>query len=239
MPDAPARISPVTAARLAGALYVITMTTAVVSEVVVKPKLIVAGNAAATAANIAAATSLYRFGVACDLATSIGVTGLIWALYLLLRPVNRDLALLGLTFRLVETAVGFAVICLNFVALRLLSGAPYLGSVPSEQLHSLALAALNTRAGSLNVVFILLGIGSTLFACLWWKSGFIPRWLAALGLVGSPLLSAYAFALVVYPPAARLGLAPMMPLGVFEVTLGFWLFFGARKIGGLVNARPL
>ena len=233
---ATARVSPVTASRLAGALYLFTMATSVVSEMVVKANLVVDGNATATAANIMAARPLFRLGLACDLLTSVGVAALIWAVYLVLRPVNRDLALLGLSFRFVETAVGFGVICLNFVALRFLSSASYLTSIPAEQLHSLALVALNSRAVSLNVVFLLLGTGSTVFASLWLKSGFIPRWLALLGIVGSLLLSIYAFAMIVYPPIARFGIMPMLPLGVFEVTMGFWLLIGARRIGALSAA---
>lgn len=231
-----ARVSPVAASRLAGALYVFAMATSVVSEMIVKSNLVVRGNAAATAANIVSAPSLFRLGLACDLAVSVAVAALVWALYLLLRPVHRDLALLAAFFRSMEIAVGFAVISLDIAALRLLSGATYLGDIPAGQLHALALAALNTRAGSLNIVFLLLGLGSAIFAGLWFKSGFIPRWLAVLGIVGSLLLSADAFALIVYPPAAKLGLAPMLPLGVFEITLGFWLFFGARKIGARAAA---
>jgi hypothetical protein len=231
MAPATTGISPITASRTAGALYLLTMATAVISEMAVKSKLIVDGDAAATAANLIAAKPLFRFAIACDVITSAGVVALVWSLHLLLHPVNRDLARLAAVFRVVETAVGFVVILANFGALRLLSTSPYLGAIPAEQLHALALAVLNYRAVSLNIVFLLLGLGSAFFAILWVKSGAIPRWLAFFGVAGSVLLAAYSFLLILYPPAASLGILPMLPLGVFEVTLGFWLFFAATRTG--------
>lgn len=69
-----------------------------------------------------------------------------------------------------------------------------------------------------------LGLGSTVFCYLWFKSKYIPRALAALGVFGGLMMAAGSFAIIIFPKLAKIvGLAYMMPLGVFEVTIGFWL----------------
>ena len=127
-----------TAARVAGFAYLLSLTTEVVSEFRIKPHLIVAGNAAETARNILAHESLFRLGIACDLIYALGTVVLLTALYVILKPVNRNLALLATFWRLVY-AVMWVVIALNsFTALRLLSGAEYVSAFGAEQLQALA-----------------------------------------------------------------------------------------------------
>ena len=93
------------AARLAGLLYLVAMATGLFAEFYVRfpSRLIVDGDTAKTAANILANEQLYRIGIANNILTFTIDVVLIWALYVLLRPVNRNLALLGVFFRIVET----------------------------------------------------------------------------------------------------------------------------------------
>src|SRR3954471_7028808 len=90
------------AARLAGLLYLIAMATGLFAEFYVRfpSTLIVSGDAAKTATNIMAKERLYRIGLANNIVTFAIDVVLIWALYILLRPVNRNLALLA-----VETTI--------------------------------------------------------------------------------------------------------------------------------------
>jgi hypothetical protein len=106
-------------------MYLITMASGVFGFFV-KSSLLVPGDATATAQNIIGSERLFRIGIVSDLATSAGVLVLTWALYVLLRPVNKDLALLAAFFRLVENAIGFVATLGSLVALVLLSGAGYL-----------------------------------------------------------------------------------------------------------------
>src|SRR5207245_10497706 len=92
------------AARIVGFLYVIQMAVAVFGESFVRGRLIVA-DAGKTAENIVASERLFRLSIAGDLFVYAGVLVLTWGLYVVLRPVNRNLALLAAFFRLVETAV--------------------------------------------------------------------------------------------------------------------------------------
>jgi hypothetical protein len=94
-----------TAARIVGILYVVQMATAVFGQSFVRDQLIVRGDATKTAQNIIGSERLFRLSIAGDLFTYTGVIVLAWAFYVLVRPVNKNLALLALLFRLAETAI--------------------------------------------------------------------------------------------------------------------------------------
>ena len=101
MPDDTQR----TAARVVGAAYLVALVPAVFAEFYVRGQLVVAGNAAQTALNIVAHERLFRLGIASNLAVFAIDVALISALYLVLNPINRGLALVALGWGLVETAV--------------------------------------------------------------------------------------------------------------------------------------
>ena len=220
------------AARIVGFLYVIQMVVAVFGESFVRGRLIV-GDPAKTAENILGSERLFRLSIAGDLFVYAGVLVLTWGLYVVLRPVNRNLALLAAFFRIVETAVLCAATVNSLVMLRLLSGAEDLKAFEAGQRHAWVRLAYSTQGYGMLVGFILLGLGSALFAYLFWNSRYVPRGLALLGIVGSLLLSVVTWATIVFPGLRALGLSYMMPLGLYEVGLGLWLIFkGIRAPAG-------
>jgi hypothetical protein len=154
---------------------------------------------------------------------------LTWALYVLLRPVNRNLALLGAFFRLSELAVLSVATVNSLVVLKLLSGASYLKSFVPAQLHSLVMLAYNAQGLGMSVGFVLLGLGSAIFAYLLLKSRYVPKVLAGLGILSSLLLAFGTLAVVVFPGLGAMGMAYMMPMGLYEVGLGFWLLIKGLK----------
>jgi hypothetical protein len=234
MTSHPSAITPEqrSAARIVGYLYVIQMAVAVFGESFVRGRLVVA-DAAKTAENIAASERLFRLSIAGDLFVYAGVLVLTWGLYVVLRPVNRNLALLAAFFRVVETAVLCAATVNSLVMLKLLSGSQDLKAFEAGQKQSWVKLAYSTQGYGMSVGFILLGLGSTLFAYLFWKSRYVPGGLALLGIVGSLLLSVVTWATIVFPGLRVLGLSYMMPLGLYEVGLGFWLIFkGLRAPAG-------
>jgi hypothetical protein len=84
-----------TAARVAGFTYLFTLATVVSAQFRIHDRLIVEGNAVETARNIIAHERLFRISIACDLIYCAGVVVLRAALYVILKPVNRSLALLA------------------------------------------------------------------------------------------------------------------------------------------------
>ena len=220
------------AARLAGLLYLIAMATGLFAEFYVHfpTTLIVIGDAAKTAINIAANEQLYRIGIVNNIITFALDVVLIWALYVLLRPVNRNLALLAVFFRLVETAVACVAIVDYFIAMRLVSDADHLKVFDSEQLHGLSILHY-AYASTFTIVAIFLGLGSTIFNYLLFKSSYIPKALAAWGIFSTLLLMISQVAIVVFPDVENIIIpACYGPIVIDEIALGFWLLFKGVNI---------
>jgi hypothetical protein len=191
----------------------------------------VRGDATQTAQNIIGSERLFRVGIATDIVTFTGVVVLTWALYVLLRPVGRNLALLAVLLRLVEVAIHYVATLFSLGALILLSGAGYLSTLDTGQLHSLSRAALSAQGAGLNLGFVLLGLGSAAFAYLLWKSRYVPRALAAWGVFSSLLLTTSAVTVIVFPLVGPFVLATMIPMFIYEVGLGLWLLIKGAGVG--------
>jgi Domain of unknown function (DUF4386) len=218
------------AARLAGAMYLITMATAIFGQSFVRGSLLVRGDATQTAQNIIGSERLFRVGIAADIVTFTGVGVLIWALYVLLRPVGRNLALLAVLLRLVEVAIHYVATLFSLGALILLSGAGYLTTFDAGQLHSLFRVALSVQGAGLNLGFVLLGLGSAVFAYLLWRSRYVPKALAAWGVFSSLLLMTSAITVIVFPAVGPFVVAAMVPMFIYEVGLGSWLLLKGARI---------
>jgi uncharacterized protein DUF4386 len=223
MPDDTQR----TAARVVGAAYLIALVPAVFAEFYVRGQLVVAGNASQTALNIVAHERLFRLGIASNLAVFAIDIALITALYVVLNPIHRSLALLALGWGLVETAVLVVAALSDFNVLRILSGAEYLNVFELDRLQTLARLSVGTHADVYNVGLVFAGLRSTTFCYLWFKSGFIPRALAGFGVVASFLMGVCAYSFIIFSD-----LAAIVPVGIyggpiflFELTMGVWLVF--------------
>src|SRR2546428_4238466 len=161
------------------------MVTAMFAQFYARGPLIVSGDAVQTAKNIAASERLFRIGTVSDLITFAGDVILLWALYVVLKPINRNVALLAAFWRLAECAI-FALITLNdFVTLRLLSGADSLRAFETKQLQALAYTFVGVHDAGYLIGMVFFGLGSTVFGYLWFKSRYIPRALAAWGIFSS------------------------------------------------------
>ncbi len=218
------------AARLAGAMFLFVNAIGIFAEVFVRGSLL-SGDVTQVVQNIIDSERLYRFSIVSDLAMLTGGLVLIWALYVLLRPVNRDLALLAVFLRIVETAVTAAATVGSLIAVRLLGGAEYLNAFESGELHALSRLARNAFGFGQDVGFIFLGLGSAVFAYLLLRSRYIPRILAGWGVFASLLLATYNLVIIVFPGAVEtLMYVSLAPMGIYEITLGFWLLIRGAKI---------
>ena len=175
---------------------------------------------------------LFRLGIASYLLSQASDVALISALYVILERVNKNLALFAALMRVVQTAIGVAATLNSFDVLRFLSGADYLRAFRADQLPALARIPLGVYGEAVNVSFVFLGVGSAVFGYLWFRSNYIPKTLAALGVFGALLLAAGSFAFIIFPNLATiLSPAHFAPLGIFEVTMGFLLLFKGLPLG--------
>jgi len=212
------------AAKVAGVLYLVTIVTANFAEFYAFARLVVDTDPAATATNIEASERLFRVGVASDIFTFLAVIPLIVALYVVLRPVSRNIAVLALSWRLVETAIFVVSALAALDALRQLSNPYHQNSMSANELQALMMSAIGAHGAAYNIGLIFYGFGSAAFCYLFYVSRYIPRALAGLGVFASLLVGVCSFAFIVYPEAMAY-LIPIcyIPSFLFEVGAGLWL----------------
>ena len=172
-----------TAAKVAGISGLLTVAIVVFANYVLLNPLIVPGNAVETARNIVGHETQFRITAVCFLIYSAGVVVLLAALYLILRPVNQGLALVGALFRLVF-ALLWLLTTLNMLgALRHLGSASYLQVFEADRLQTLARLHLAANFDDYYVGLPFFGLAATVCSYLWLKSNYIPKSLSIFGLI--------------------------------------------------------
>jgi hypothetical protein len=143
----------------------------------VPSKLIVHGNAAATANNIAASETLFRLGIAGQLICQVGFIFVALALYDLLKGVNQRHASLWVILVVVAIPIAFLNELNSIAALVLVRGADFLSIFEKPQREALAMLFLNLHNEGIGVVEMLWGLGFFPLALLVYRSRFLPRFL--------------------------------------------------------------
>jgi len=227
------------AATVVGFAYLFALIPAIFAEFYVPAQLIVYDNAAETARNIMAHERLFRLGIASNLTVFAADVVLLTALYVVLKPVNRNLALLAAFFRLIETTILVVVALNDFQVLRVLSGADYLRVFDADRLQALARLSIGAHGDVYNVGLLFFGLGSPVFCYLWFKSNYIPRALATWGVLSSLLVGASAFAFIIFPELAKVVTIGYYggPIFLFELTMGFWLLLKGLRPSGVAEVR--
>ncbi len=214
-------------AGIAGIMYLLTMVTQNFSDFYVRRQLLVPADPGQTLRNMAASGLLVRVGIGSDLITIACSVILIVALYVILKPISRNVALVAVFWWLLECAVAAVVTLNSLAALFLLSGKDSLRAFNTDHLETVAQLFLSTERAGNRIAALLFGLGSTLFCYLWFKSRYIPRALAAWGILSSLLPIMAPLATVMFPAMID---APLRrarsgyPIMTFEVMLALWLF---------------
>jgi Domain of unknown function (DUF4386) len=219
------------AAKIAGLAYLLSFAIVVSANFGIFARLIVSTNPAQTARNILAHERLFRIGLAGDLLYCVGDVVLLTALYIVLKRVDQSLALLAAFGRLVH---GFTYLLLTinlFTALRLLTGADFARAFGPDQLPFLARLYLS-GFDQYYVGLLFWALASTVAGYLWFKSKYIPKALAAFGVISSLWCVACTFVLLIYPDFRSVvnWWWYDSPMGVFEIVLSFWLLFKGIRI---------
>jgi hypothetical protein len=219
------------AAKVAGFACLITMAIVIFANFGIAAHLIVVGNAAETARNIMAHERLFRISIACDLVYSTGIVVLLTALYVILKPVSRGLALLSALFRLVYALMWILMTVNLFTALRLLSGAEYVRVFGADRVQALARLYFS-GFDTYYVGLLFYGLASTVCSYLWFKSTYIPRVLAAWGAISSVWCVTCTFAFIILPGFARAVNLWWFdtPMGIFEIVLSVWLLVKGLRL---------
>ncbi len=165
------------AARIAGAIYLSMVFTAPFSLIYVPGKLIVKGNAAATADNILAHETMFRLSILADLVSQVIFICLAIALYRLLRDVSRPWAWLMVGFVFVSASVCFLNVLNDIAALILFQGADFLSVFDKPQRDALGMLFLRLHSYGIFIAEMFWGLWLFPFGLLVFRSGFLPRFI--------------------------------------------------------------
>src|SRR5437762_10996299 len=216
-------VSPRAQARAAGGLWWVCIVAGIIGFGSGGP-LIVANDAAATAANILAKESLFRLGFAADLISGVSYVGVTIFIYYVLKPVSRSLSLLGAFFGLAGVAIGGASWVIHLAPLLLLHGDQYLTAFTTSQLQTISLAALTLQLQVFPIGMVFFGIQCISIGYLVAQSTFLPRILGVILAIGGMCYVIASFANFLTPSFGPHLVPFMMPVALIgEGSLGLWL----------------
>ena len=189
--------------------------------------LIVPGDAKTTANNILANELLFRIGI-CSFTIVIVLDVVVaWALYVLLKPVNKSLSLLAAWFRLVYATIFGIALANLFSVLRLLSDADFVTVFEIDQLYAQVMLSLNAFSDGWQIGYVFFGLHLFVLGYLVFKSGYIPKILGVLLIIAGLgyLIDSYAIFLL---PNYEATIGYVTFIG--EVLFMLWLLFKGAKI---------
>ena len=223
-------VSPQVYARIAGILYLIIIIAGALGQIFIRGRLIIAGDAVATAGNLMASQSLWRIGIAGDLLMHVFDIPVMLALYLLLKPVNKHLAVSAVLFNLIQTAV-LVVNKLNLlVPLLLLGSAEYLKALEPQQLQALAYVPLRLHDYGFGIGLIFFGCVCLVQGYLIFKSGFLPKTIGLLMALAGLSYLTNSITLLLAPAYAEM-VVPVLALALLgELSLSLWLLIKGVNI---------
>ena len=216
--------SPQLYARIGGLAYLFIIVAGFIGEMFIRNKLVVSGDAAATANNIAASPFLWRVGIAGDITMHLcdGVVALVY--YTLLKPVNKNLALLAVIFGLTQTAVLVANKMNLLMPLFLSENADYLKAFNVQQLQALAYLSIKAHGYGFGVGLIFFGVECLIDGYLIFKSRYFPRALGVMIQIAGVCYLINSFALILSPSLSN-ALYPIILVPSFfgELSMCLWL----------------
>ncbi len=235
-----AETSPQIYARIGGVLYLIIIVIGLFTEIFVRSKLIMSEDVTSTANNILASEQLWRIGFAGSLIMLVCAIPLALIMYVLLRPVSRNIALLAVFFNLVSIAVE-ALNNLNiFAALFPLGSSDYLKAFEPNQLHVLAYLTLKLHSSGYNISLIFFGMNCLFWGYLIFKSGYFPKILGVLLIICALCYVTNSFAWFLAPKfAAMLIPGILVPCFIAEASVCLWLIVkGVNVLKWKEKTRP-
>jgi hypothetical protein len=218
-----AEASPRLMARIAGLLYLIVIVGGIFAEIFVRGRLVVLGDAAATAHNIVTHELLYRLGFGAEIfycACNVPLTLIFYALF---KVVNRNVAWLVVFFSLVGTAVESVSLLDHFAPLILLGSGHYLSAFTAEQLGAAAYISLQLFEYGFAICLVFFGFYCLSLAYLIFRSTFFPRIIGALLVIEGLLYLINSFANFLAPGIAARVFPYLAASAVAEISLCLWL----------------
>ena len=224
------------AARIAGAIYLSMVVTGPFSLIYVPNKLIVRGNAVATADNILAHETMFRLAILADLVGSVIFICLAIALYRLLSSANKTWAGLMVAFVLVSAAVGFLNTINNIAALTLFRGADFLTAFDKPQRDALGMLFIRLHSQGIFINEIFWGLWLFPFGLLVFHSGFLPRFIGVWLMINCFGWLALSITALFFPTYYGTAFQWSQPILFGELAIMLWLLIRGAKVPTLPSA---
>ena len=213
-------------ARLGGILYLFIIIAGIFGQVAVRSKIIVPNNAIETAQSILQFENLFRLGVGVELLMLIADVSLAMIFYVLLKPVNRNIALLASFFRLVMASISGVNLLNQFSALLLLQGSSFLSNVEPDTVNSFAYFFLKSHAYGYHFSLIFFSAHCVLMGYLLFKASFLPKIIGILFFAAAFSYFSNSFSSILAPEIAKMiSPAILLPALVAELSFSLWLIF--------------
>ena len=218
------------AARIAGAIYASMAVTGPFSLIYVPGKLIVRGDATATASNILAHETMFRLAILADLVGQVIFICLAIALYRLLSSINKTWAWLMVAFVLVSSAVGFFNTLNNIAALTLFRGADFLAVFDKTQRDALGMLFIRLHSQGIFIDEMFWGLWLFPFGLLVFRSGFLPRFIGVWLMINCFGYVALSITALFFPAYYGATFNWSQPVLFGELAIMLWLLIKGAKV---------
>ena len=226
-------MSPSAYARFAGVLYLIITVAAIFAHMVIPEQFIVAGDTAATAANIAANETTFRLGmVGGELIILLSEIVLSVVLYVLLKPVNKTLSLVAAVSRLAMTTIHGLNLLNYYFVLHLLNGADFLTAFNPEQVNALVTLFLDAHSIGFTIGIAFLVPHVLILGYLIVQSGYFPKVLGFLFIAAGIGYLLDAFGLLLVPSYTTTPGLIAMVIAAAEIAFPIWLLVKGVNMTG-------
>lgn len=217
-------------ARMAGLMY-LTVLGFDIADLWIESAIKGGGSFVDAAHHIQASEGLYRIALTCGLVGTLATVLLAVGLYVTVRPVDANLALTALLFRIIEAAIGGVGAVSAFATLQAYLAANHASALDAKQMA--ALLDITSSASGFYVPAIFFCVGSTIFFYLFLRSAYIPRILAGWGVFASVLYLLVFLLILIAPQASGIPLViGSIPILLAEVSTGLWLLVRGIRTAG-------
>jgi hypothetical protein len=200
------------------------------AEIGVRGRLVVAGNPAATAQNIAAHDLLYRLGFAVEvfyLLCNVPITVLLYDLF---KVVHRKWAVVMALFSAVGTAVEGVSMLAHYAPLIFLGKESYLSAFTTAQLQTAAYLSLRMFEHGFMIALTFFGFFCITLGYLIFKATFIPRFIALLLAIEGVLYLTNSFAHFIAPAFGDRVFPFLAASGIAEISFCLWLLIAGVNV---------
>ena len=219
-----------TTGRRAGILYLVMAVFSAFSMVYVDSKFYVSGNAAATASNIQESEWLFRLGFVSNLVGQTIFLFLVHELYKLFKSVDKEKARLMVMLVVVSVPITMLNQLNQFAPILILDDSEHLSAFNPDQLRALAMVFFDLQKMGIYIAQIFWGLWLFPFGILVFKSGFFPKWLGVLLVLGGVGYQIESLVMFLFPEYKVIGYSAVAISGIAEFTFIFWLLIKGVKV---------